>query len=634
MLTRREHILATLAAAGGFKLEAAGATLSSLFEEVVRGFLRNARATSPSYAVCDQHGGTKLKSCVAKSGKTYIGIARMLPALASCHAGGITIKDVDLNAILLATFRNAFDPGHPDYWEEPPPDKANQRQVEASLVAWSLWRLGDRFLGQLTPAERANIQRWLASCTRLAERKHNHAWFSAINQAARLALQRRWPEFSGDEEWMLADLKALDAMASPGDGWYQDSLTLPIYDYYNFWTFASHFLEWNQIAGDRYPQLAKQFRQRLRLFLDKAPYFFGANGSHALYGRSLIYRWAVLTPLVQAYEQGLWPHPAGLLRRIVRGSLEFHESIGSYDANLGKLRETYSEHGTPEIREFYIDNGHPYWCMQAYSFLALPKTDPFWTEPETPLPVERGDFQVRFEGPRMLLAGSKDSGQVRWIQSQGTYHHIRYRDKYIKFSYSSHFPFNIIGKEDRCPWDQTLVFRDPKTSAVAARTEIKRGELTLDGVQIEWTSLLNGRTMTVRTTLHVVGEFEYRKHEVSGAEGLELIEGSSALGLDGGERFRVSTTGGGRILRSEHSGRCVASWAVSGYDEVVQNTSFEETRGERVNVIHARMVVNTLCRSAAPSGRFVLHSLHYASPRPLSDNMLAGQAAEIRKRFS
>ena len=340
LFTRREHILAALASLGGFDIEAANAPLSSMFEKVVRGFLRNAQATSPSYAVCDLPGGTKLKSCVAKSGKTYIGIARMLPALASCYSGGFAIDGVDLNAILLATFRNAFDPGHPDYWEEPPPEKANQRQVEASLVAWSLWRLGDRFLEQLTPPERSDIQRWLASCTRLAERKHNHAWFSAINQAARLFLQRRWPEFSGDEEWMLADLKALDAMASPGDGWYQDSLTLPIYDYYNFWTFASHFLEWNQIAGERYPQLARQFQQRLRLFLDKVPYFFGANGSHALYGRSLIYRWAVLTPLVQAYEQNLWPHSAGLLRRIVRGSLEFHEGIAATMRN----RENSARH--------------------------------------------------------------------------------------------------------------------------------------------------------------------------------------------------------------------------------------------------------------------------------------------------
>ena len=192
---------------------------------------------------------------------------------------------------------------------------------------------------------------------------------------------------------------------------------------------------------------------------------------------------------------------------------------------------------------------------------------------------------------------------MRWIQAQGTYHHIRYRDKYIKFSYSSHFPFNIIGKEDRCPWDQTLVFRNPKTEAVAARIEIKQGNLTEDGVQIEWVSRLNDQVITVRSTIHIIEEFEYRKHEVSGAEGLELLEGSSAMGLDSGEQFRLSEKGDGRILRSERSGRCVASWTISGFDAVARNTSFEESRGESVNVIHARMVVNTLRRKPPPSVR-------------------------------
>ena len=79
-----------------------------------------------------------------------------------------------------------------------------------SLVAWSLWLLGDGFLATLTSAERANIQRWLASCTRVAERQNNHAWFSAINQAARLALSGRWKEFSGR--------RALDARRPQGHG--------------------------------------------------------------------------------------------------------------------------------------------------------------------------------------------------------------------------------------------------------------------------------------------------------------------------------------------------------------------------------------------------------------------------------
>ena len=44
---------------------------------------------------------------------------------------------------------------------------------------------------------------------------------------------------------------------------------------------------------------------RVSPMLMSTPYFFAGNGGHVLYGRSLIYRWGVLTPLVLAYQQKL-----------------------------------------------------------------------------------------------------------------------------------------------------------------------------------------------------------------------------------------------------------------------------------------------------------------------------------------
>ena len=36
---------------------------------------------------------------------------------------------------------------------------------------------------------------------------------------------------------------------------------------------------------------------------------------------------------------------------------------------------------------------------------AIPANDPFWTAEEEPLPVEKGDYAIRFEGPKMLVTG-------------------------------------------------------------------------------------------------------------------------------------------------------------------------------------------------------------------------------------
>ena len=165
------------------------------FLEILEGFLRNARRTSSSYAVCDFAGGTVLPGAVAKSGKTYDSVTRMMPALAAWVAGNREAQTPELMDAVVQMFRNAFDPGHPDYWLPSPGKQQQQRQVEASIVAWSLWVMRDKLLPKLTSAERTNIQNWLASCTQVPVRGNNWAWFTAVNHAVRLSLADRWKEF-------------------------------------------------------------------------------------------------------------------------------------------------------------------------------------------------------------------------------------------------------------------------------------------------------------------------------------------------------------------------------------------------------------------------------------------------------
>jgi hypothetical protein len=526
---------------------------------ILDGFLGNAARTSDSFAVCDFPDGTILKNSIGKSGKTYDSVTRMMPALAAWVASGRARPE--LIETLRLMFRHAFDPRHPDYWLPADAHRDNQRQVESSVVAWSVWVLRDKLLPLLTARERANIHAWLASCTQVPVRRNNWAWFTAVNQAARLSLAAKWPEFSGDAAWMVEDLKSLDSLAAPGDGWFSDSRVEPIYDYYNFWVFASHFLYWNRIAGQEHPEWSAKFARRLKLFLDKTPYFFGANGSHVLYGRSLIYRWGVLTPLVLAYEQGLWPHSPGLLRAILRRNLDFHWSIGAYDEARGKLRETYSASGSRAICDSYIDNGHPYWGMQAFACYLIPARDPLWTAPEEPLPVERSDFRVRFEALKMMLTGSKSSGQVRWLQALTYRGGSEYRDKYTKFSYSSHFPFNLLKEKDGVAGDAALYFRDPLTGVVAARAGIKRGELIENGVEIEWWTVLEKQRIDVVSRVEVMGDVEKRTHTVTAPREVEAFEGSYALGLDPDEQGRIDArtlAGYERIEPVEAPGNIIA----------------------------------------------------------------------------
>jgi hypothetical protein len=622
MLTRRDLLRFSGVAALERSAFAAESPFDIYFLAILEGYLRNCLRTSASFAVCDFPDGTILAASVGRSGKTYDSVSRMLPAMAAWVAGGreprqLTIqgRSIDLVDVLAAAFRNAFDPANPDYWLVPPPDRQNQRQVEASIVAWALWLSADHVLPRLSPQERRNVQNWLDACARHPVRTNNWAWFTAVNHAARIALSSKWKEFSGDPAFMVEDLKVLDAMAAPGDdGWYSDSLKQEVYDYYNFWVFASHFLYWNRIIGAKYPEWSDRFGERLRAFLKTTPYFFGGNGSHALFGRSLIYRWAVLTPLVLAYQQKLWPHDPGLLRAICRRNIEFFWSAGAFDRERGKLRESFTPEGTHEIRESYVDNGHPYWGMQAFALYMIPSSDPFWTAPEPKLPAESRSFAIRFDGTKMWLRGDANTGDVRWLHAIVGHNEPQYRDKYSKFSYSTRFPWNIVKEKSRCAWDGALIFRDPNTGEMAGQAGVVSGKLTADGYEREWWAMLSGARIRVLSTIALTGAYEYRKHEVEAPERTEILEGSYALGLRAGDRFDPAASPIGLFVRA--AAGAVASYGLEGWNRAAA----QEESG--VNIVFPRSIVVTLSAAARP-GVTGLRAAHYASTKP-------GDAAAIR----
>jgi hypothetical protein len=622
------------------------------FDQVLDGFLRNARTTSADYTACDLPGGTKLESCCTPNGKTFTSVARMLPAMADFVSARFESKSrgPDLEDVILSIYRTAFDPKHPDYWGEPKGDKPTQRTVEAALVAIALARMGPEFAAKLSTLERAQVNRWLASCTVIPERTNNHAWFTAVNQATRLRLGKLFPEFKGDEAWMLDDLKAIDALAAEAaDGWYSDDPKFRVYDYYNFWTFGNFPLFWSRIAGEFYPEWNEKLRARGREFLQNTPYFFAEDGAVPLFGRSLLYKWSLLSPLLLGYEQGIWPHSPGLLQRIVRKNFGWWWQLGAYDAKLGKLRETLSPEGSREVSEPYIDNGHPYWAMLAFTFFSIPAKNPLWTAKEEKLPVEKGDYIVRISGPRMLLTGTKASGQVRWLQATNTPRRELYRDKYNKFVSCSSFPFNAIQHGKGMAWDQALVFQNTDSGECAGRVFPEAGELLEEGVQTIWSAKLATGVIRVISTIRLAGDFEFRSHAASFEplgdlndpasirnHALKIAEGSYALGLAEGEKPQITHGPKWTAIRSQRSGKLLVSWAGSGFDGLEVLTKFPPDDEPRVNLVASRMALISVFKDTAVPllTRFRLTSLHYASPKPLPMEAIQERGWELLARWA
>jgi hypothetical protein len=640
---------AALAAGVFFRPSFAGATrplapfeiFDPYFLPLLGGFLTNAKNTAPDYVVCDYPNGTKLKSCCTPSGKTYVSVARMLPAMAEWVRSG---RDTNhllhelripvIEEVLLQIYSRAFNPKNPNFWGLAPANRATQLSVEAALVAYALWRLGDDFVAKIPPEQRKNLNTWLASCTQVPERTNNHAWFTCNNQALRLALSKKFPEFTGDEAWMIEDLKALEALYKPNnDGWYSDSPDAGVYDYYNFYAFPNFALYWSRIIGGRYPDWNEKVRSRTKEFFDKVPYFVSASGWQPLYGRSLIYRWTLATGPILGYQENLWPHSPGLLKRIMRKNIEAHWNAGAFDEQNGKLRETLSPGGSTDIRENYIDNGHPYWCMGAFAALGIPQNDRFWKDEEEPLPVEKADYSIDFQGPRMRLIGTHRTGEVKWVQALPAARREYYRDKYMKFVYSSDFPFNTLQKGDQCPPDQMLVFRDPKTGACAARIACDSGELTDDGAQTNWRAKLGDHEFKIATNIRIKGEFELRTHTIespAAALDIEIREGSYPLGLAEGDSATSKTSHNRTLLRSIRRNALICAMPVNGFDsaEVIDSVGDQK----RINVIYPEVRIIVL-KGKITAPTMTLTSMHYASSKPLEENEMMEQARELLKRW-
>jgi hypothetical protein len=503
-------------------------SLESYFLEITRGFLQATERTTKHLTATEFAGATVTRGFVTKSGLSVCAVTRMMPAMAAWVASG---RSPDLLPQLRTMIVNATDPECPDAWT--PVDRSGrQAQVEASVVAWSVWVLRDRLLPGLTAQQRRNLAEWLGSCAKYPVRSNNWAWFTAVVQAVLLSLSEKYAEFRGDEAFMLEDLRVLDSMAKGDSGWYNDGLKGESYDYYNSWVFASHFLYWNQIIGARYPHWRDRFSRRLKPYLADAEHFFGADGAHVLFGRSLIYRWGVVTPLVLAYLQGMWPSSPGRLRQIVMGNIEWLRTQGAFDASAGKLRESMTPEGTPFVKEPYIDGGHPYWGMQAFALWMIPKGDAFWTA--APVAGESGTRVLA--APGLVLRKSPKDGGVRLYSALSWKGEAHYRDKYDKFAYSSFSGFCVNHRADAATWDNALVLHDRATGKTISRGPSLRASVSESSIEMEYEFRHASLVARVRTHIEPDPKDESRDRRthvitLQGAapESMEWVEGSWPL---------------------------------------------------------------------------------------------------------
>lgn len=552
------------------------------FRQLLTGWHQVLRESSDSGIVWETPDGVRTDNFVNASGKQVDGITRMMPALAAWAAleanpQTLTLDDgqtIEPRKLLHDIFTRAFDPEHPHYWLPAPAHFQQQRQVESSIVAWSLWLSRHWLVPRLEARHVEQIQDWLASTTEYDAHSGNWALFVATSEAVRYALREHG--FRGDLERIRKALLPLEFNRLP-DGWTWDKFGHGI-DYYNFWVYGSHDVYLHCMLGDEAPDdvaaALAHFAQRER----DLPYLIDATGQNQLFGRSLPYRWGWLTSSVAAQYAGLSKLAPGLVRHMLGRNLHRWLETGSLN-DRGTLRERLFPLGSDGGRSSYINCGHPYWGMQAMLCLALPEDHPFWRDPLEPLPIDRGDFLEARRGPGLVFQGIGQTGEVRLYNLRN---HSRAADTiYGKYVYATGFACNSVSTRHLTLGDNQLLAVLPDGSTVAA-SDCTRVD-TADPRAVEVVLHFGDERLIaqVLTRIEIDGQ-TYRTHQRfdvrRAPEGAKWVEGGFALGLGSDAEFERGGDAQHAWARRGDGQRTIETRGLAGWSEVTLDASAAAAR--------------------------------------------------------
>ncbi len=235
-----------------------------------------------------------------------------------------------------------------------------------------------------------------------------------------------------------------------GEGWYNDA---PAYDYYSLWAFQTYGPFWAQKYGHFYPEYAARFLKNQHDLVDNFPYIFSAEGKMSMWGRSISYRFGVVTPFALLGYAGDPSVNYGWMRRIASATLlQFLQNPDFLEDNV----PTLGFYGAfPPAVQIYSCRGSVYWCGKVFLSLLLPADDPFWTAVENNGPWEKefkkGHVYNKFQpATNLLITDYPNCGGAEmrsWCHETvaGDWQKFRSSENYNKLAYHTEFPWMADG---------------------------------------------------------------------------------------------------------------------------------------------------------------------------------------------
>ena len=250
-----------------------------------------------------------------------------------------------------------------------------------------------------------------------------------------------------------------------GEGWYNDA---PAYDYYSMWAYQSYGPLWAEYYGktlkpapgsglesDVYQKLRDRILQNEHDMVGNYPYMFARDGRMNMWGRSICYRFASVTPLPLLEYANFSDVNYGWMRRIASASLLQFMTNPEFLENGVPTMGFYGEFA-PAV-QIYSCRGSVYWIGKAFLGLLLPETSKYWSAVENEGPWEKellpGHVYNKLQpATGLLITNYPNCGgsEMRsWCHETvaGDWQKFRSGENYNKLAYHTEFPWMADGQK-------------------------------------------------------------------------------------------------------------------------------------------------------------------------------------------
>ena len=317
-----------------------------------------------------------------------------------------------------------------------------------------------------------------------------------------------------------------------GEGWYNDS---PAYDYYSMWAFQTYGPLWIHYYGNQFPEIAAQFDRNQADLIDNYPYMFARDGRMNMWGRSLPYRFASVSPLplLEWNNTDAGRVNYGWMRRIASATLM---QFMSHPDFLHEGIPTMGFYGlfAPCV-QVYSCRGSVYWMGKAFFSLLLPESSKFWSATENEGPWEDelkpGHAYNKFQpATNLLITDYPNSGgaEIRsWCHETvaGDWQKFRSTENYNKLAYHTEFPWMADGKQGEISMNYGIKNQKDEWEVLRLYTfrSFENGQYRRDAV------LETDTTVRVQLTDIPLADGVLRVDKVSSRRPLNLRLGSYSL---------------------------------------------------------------------------------------------------------